>query len=259
MARVGDGTKMGRAVNTPGVGKARERPLGLALGYNLSMKRDGVAAKLIVVCACLVALAGCARPKPAATPLVPTLDVEALRQTSVAQVTLSALQTLAAKPVDTLTPEIPATPAPPTLIPTIARSATPQPTETPQGACNQVGTGTPFDLTIPDGTVVLPGQAFTKTWRLVNAGTCTWNRLYKLIFFSGNSMNAHQEQYLSVDVKPGDAIDLSVNFTAPNDTGQYQSNWMLLSADGEYFGLGRNGDGPFWVKIQVVKAFTPTP
>ena len=31
------------------------------------------------------------------------------------------------------------------------------------------------DVTVPDGTTFLPGATFTKTWRLKNAGTCTWS------------------------------------------------------------------------------------
>ena len=33
------------------------------------------------------------------------------------------------------------------------------------------------DLTAPDGSSFAPGAAFTKTWRLMNIGTCTWTHI----------------------------------------------------------------------------------
>ncbi|HPK27164.1 MAG TPA: NBR1-Ig-like domain-containing protein, partial [Anaerolineaceae bacterium] len=57
---------------------------------------------------------------------------------------------------------------------------------------------------------------------------------------------------------PGQSIDVSVEFIAPFESGTYQSNWMLQSQAGELFGLGPNGDAPFWVRIQVVGLETPT-
>jgi hypothetical protein len=121
-----------------------------------------------------------------------------------------------------------------------------------------VAAGIPFDVTIPDDTVMQPGQSFTKTWRLVNNGTCKWTRLYAVVFFSGNPMGAQQTQYLNAEVLPGQSIDVSVEFIAPFESGTYQSNWMLQSQAGELFGLGPNGDAPFWVRIQVVGPETPT-
>lgn len=207
----------------------------------------------------LLFMAGACQPEvPAALPSA-TPDAAALRQTAAALVTQAAQQTetaLALLP-PTATPLPSDTPAP-TVIPTLARSQTPAPSQTLPGVCNQVSAGTPFDLTIPDGTALLAGQGFTKTWRMVNSGTCKWTRLYQLVFFSGNSMGAHQENYLPVEVEPGAAVDLSVNFVAPQELGVYQSNWMLRAPDGTLFGLGRNADGPFWVKIVVVETFTPT-
>jgi hypothetical protein len=146
----------------------------------------------------------------------------------------------------------------PTAIPTIARSPQPELTPSQTGACNRVAAGIPFDVTIPDDTVMQPGQSFTKTWRLVNNGTCKWTRLYAVVFFSGNPMGAQQTQYLNAEVLPGQSIDVSVEFIAPFESGTYQSNWMLQSQAGELFGLGPNGDAPFWVRIQVVGPETPT-
>jgi len=42
------------------------------------------------------------------------------------------------------------------------------------------------DVTIPDGTVMTPGQTFTKAWAVQNAGTCTWNTNYRLVHVGVN-------------------------------------------------------------------------
>ena len=38
------------------------------------------------------------------------------------------------------------------------------------------------DVTVPDGTELNPGDDFTKTWRIMNNGSCTWNTSYDAIF-----------------------------------------------------------------------------
>ena len=189
-----------------------------------------------------------------------TPNAEGIIQTVVAQVTQDFLQTLVAFQTATMPLEPTATGTTiPTAIPTIARSPQPDVTPSQAGACNRVAAGVPFDVTIPDDTIMQPGQSFTKTWRLVNNGTCKWTRLYAVVFFSGNPMGAHQTNYLNAEVLPGQSIDVSVEFIAPFEPGMYQSNWMLQSQAGELFGLGPNGDAPFWVRIHVVGPPTSTP
>ena len=196
---------------------------------------------------------------PRVTDTTNTPDAEGIIQTAAAQVTQDFLQTLVAFQTATMPLEPTATETKmPTAIPTIARSPQPELTPSQTGACNRVAAGIPFDVTIPDDTIMQPGQSFTKTWRLVNNGTCKWTRLYAVVFFSGNPMGAQQTQYLNAEVLPGQSIDVSVEFIAPFESGTYQSNWMLQSQAGELFGLGPNGDAPFWVRIQVVGLETPT-
>ncbi len=71
-------------------------------------------------------------------------------------------------------------------------------------------------------------------------------------------MSAIQTHQLQSEVLPGEVVELSVEMVAPFEPGFYQSNWMLQSPEGELFGLGPNGDAPFWVRIEVVGTFTPT-
>ncbi|HKC76469.1 MAG TPA: NBR1-Ig-like domain-containing protein, partial [Chloroflexota bacterium] len=41
------------------------------------------------------------------------------------------------------------------------------------------------DATIPDGTILAPGQRFTKTWQIQNTGTSTWDSRYHWQFEAG--------------------------------------------------------------------------
>jgi len=113
------------------------------------------------------------------------------------------------------------------------------------------------DVSIPDGTKMYPGQVFTKTWRLRNNGTCTWNKNYALIFSSGDAMSAPAVVNLAGDVPPGSTVDVSVDMKAPNQAGKYTGNWRLRNAGGVIFGV--LGDMDFYVMIEVAGGtITPT-
>ncbi len=114
------------------------------------------------------------------------------------------------------------------------------------------------DVNYPDGTVVTPGQNFTKTWRLKNIGTCAWTPSYAIVFSDGNSMNGPSTQALVGNVNPGQTIDISVNLTAPAASGEYTGNWKIRDASGVLFGR-------FYVQIksqnpaEPTKTLTPAP
>ncbi len=148
-------------------------------------------------------------------------------------------------PVQVATVVVTATPLPPTATPFI-----PTPTATTKPLpCNAAAYVK--DVTIPDGTNLAAGQAFTKTWRLQNAGTCTWSSDYQLVFVDGTAMSGPASVSLGSSVKPGGTIDVSVNLVAPGTEGSYQGNWILRDSNGTRFGLGKNADQSFWVKIDV--------
>lgn len=107
------------------------------------------------------------------------------------------------------------------------------------------------DITIPDGTVIRPGQTFTKTWRLANEGTCTWTTDYAIVFLQGTRMSKEAQLNLPAPVLPGDTVDLSVRLTAPETAGSFQADWLLANSAGETFGLGDESDKSFWIQIVV--------
>lgn len=132
-----------------------------------------------------------------------------------------------------------------TLVPT---NTTP-PTATPI-PCNAVT----FikDVTIPDGTDIVVGTGFVKTWRLKNIGSCSWNSSYDLVFIDGNAMGGPAAQPLTAGVvAPNQTVDVSVSLTAPATVGAKTGRWGIRTPEGIIFTLST---GPFWVKIDAVAA-----
>ncbi len=205
----------------------------------------------------IVLLTGCNFPSGQGGTQNNTTGIE-----TIAAQTIAAQQTiLAGTPRATITP-VPLTPVPGSPQPTAtnppaatdtaapgAPTSTPRPTDTPATPCNRAGFVA--DVTVPDDTQYRPGDAFTKTWRLKNTGTCTWNTSYALVFAKGEKMGAPTEIPLSGEVAPGQTVDLSVNMTAPDVLGVYQSDWQLRDDKGNLFGIGEQADKTFWVRIQV--------
>ncbi len=126
---------------------------------------------------------------------------------------------------------------------------TPLPTATAVSYCDWVT----FikDVSIPDGTKLIAGETFTKTWRLKNRGTCTWTSDYMLVFTSGVQMGGTTAVRLPGNVAPGQTVDVSVTLTAPVNRGQYTSYWMLRNPSGVLFGFGDNANKAFYVDIKT--------
>jgi hypothetical protein len=117
--------------------------------------------------------------------------------------------------------------------------------------CNRAAAGNPVDITIPDDSLISPGQSFIKTWKLVNSGSCPWTTAYSASFFYGDRMQAPEAVALSDTISPMQNVEISVEMVAPLLPGTYQGNWKLSDNNGILFGIGPNGDAPFWVRIVV--------
>jgi hypothetical protein len=132
-------------------------------------------------------------------------------------------------------------------------STQPPPTNTPIATATSNCNIAQFitDVTIPDNTIMTPNQAFTKTWRFKNVGTCSWTPSYAIVFSSGNSMNGPATQALSGNINPGQTVDISVNLNAPGSTGDYTGYWRLRDASGLLF-------NQFYVQIKVQNPVTAT-
>lgn len=213
---------------------------------------------LVVVYLLVVGTLGCNFPGPFNKPAAS--GTPSLLYGTVASLLTQTASNLTPSPFSTATLEILQTPSP-TNLSVAPASATPGPITqmvSPTAICDLARAGIPFDVTIPDDTIVQPGEAFVKTWRLVNAGTCTWNRNYALVWFSGDDLGVRRAEPFGVLVSPNDVVDFSVDMVAPMNPGMYQSNWKLRNDRGDLFGIGPGGGAPFWVRIQVVAAATST-
>jgi hypothetical protein len=113
----------------------------------------------------------------------------------------------------------------------------PSPTLPPPTTCD-IGSFV-ADVTIPDGTAMTAGTAFTKTWRIRNVGSCTWTTAYSLVFTFGDLLGASSTVIpFPSSVAPGATVDLSVNMVAPATPGHYRSYWRFKNASGTSFGVG---------------------
>jgi len=183
-------------------------------------------------------LAACAP----ATPIVPTPDVLAIRtsaaSTVVAEFTLTAAVFTATSlpPTTTFTPE--PLPSPSATATTIFAT---DPTQIALGTPGQLCDNFSFDpltvdVTILDGTQMTPGQSFVKTWKIKNTGICPWGDGYGLIYAGYADKMSGEPVPLGTLVQVGQEVDVSVNFKAPTNIGEYTSAWQMANAKGIPFG-----------------------
>jgi hypothetical protein len=146
----------------------------------------------------------------------------------------------------------PPTTPPPTVTgtpPTATPTRTAGPVTVPPSACDKAQFVA--DVTIPDGTVMAPGQTFRKTWSLRNVGTCAWTKSYQIVFYSGEQMGGPTALNFAEDVPVGRTVNFSVDLTAPATAGSYRGYWMFKNASGQLFGIGTQANRPWWVDIRV--------
>lgn len=187
----------------------------------------------------------------------PTIDVGAVfteaAQTVAAQFAVQQTQTALAAPTETLPPPTA------TQIPTFSFNTSPSaPLGTPQSplATSSIfSSPTPLgvlptpagplcndsvfieDTTIPDGTIMAPGEDFAKAWKIQNSGTCRWDEGYFLAYLGGDLDGYSFEFKKSGDfVDPGEAVVLKIDLTAPLAPNTYTDCWRMKSDGGYYFG-----------------------
>jgi hypothetical protein len=196
-------------------------------------------------------IGSCRSAEPEPTPTPPPQETPPIVLTAEAILTADAIRRL----TPTVTPVTPtATPEPATPTPG------PTATDSPPTVVVLCDNGHFVDdVTVPDGTEFAPGTPFTKTWRIQNIGVCTWSPTYEVVFSSGDQMGAPAAlTFTTVDVPPGDTVDISIDMVAPLTAGSYKGLWLLKNDDGETFGL-EGFDFPFYVEIVVGEAPTATP
>lgn len=107
-------------------------------------------------------------------------------------------------------------------------------------------------MTIRDYTILHLSEPFTKTWRIRNAGTCTWTTGYKIAYVGGDKLGSAGSAPMPYNVAPGQTVDVSVDMAAPDAAGHYEGVWQLQTPDGTTFGVGPLGTDRIWVRIRVI-------
>jgi hypothetical protein len=136
-------------------------------------------------------------------------------------------------------------------IPTITTSPTDTPEDPPTKTPDPCNHAVFISETVEDGTDFAPNENFTKTWRLKNDGTCTWNTNYKLVFVDGDQMSGPPNKNLAQSVAPGEQVDISVELKAPGSGGSYKGFWKIADDKGQYYVHN------IWVEIEVIEPAAP--
>ena len=182
----------------------------------------------------------------AGTP-APTLDVNEIAVQVVSTIQMGYTQTALAMPTATNTPEPTITPLPsntpePLIIATATLAATPTlsgPTPLPINPATANGcynAALVADVTIPAGTNFKPDDDFTKTWRLINTGTCDWTSDFKITYVSGDLFGSDTTK-IRKRVGVGNSVDISLDMVAPSGlSGTVVSNWQMATDIGNLFG-----------------------
>ena len=108
---------------------------------------------------------------------------------------------------------------------------------------------------------VPPGTPFRATWVFRNSGPTTWDSRYQLVYsdtphpetagFNRSPLGATPSVAITdigapAEVRPGESVSLTVQFTAPKALGTHATNWQLAGEDGRRFGPVR------WLRAVVV-------
>ena len=165
-----------------------------------------------------------------------TPDVAAVRTsaagTVIAQFTLTAaaFTPTVSAPTETTAPDVTAT----NTLPPLAQVTNAEGTTVALCDSLSIDVST-VDVNVPDGTTMSPGQDFVKTWKVKNNGSCPWGAGYRLVYAGYADDMSGQFQPLTEVVQPGQEVDVSVQFQAPDETGEYLSAWQMENPTGVTF------------------------
>ena len=167
----------------------------------------------------------------------PTPDVAAVRT--------SAASTVEAKYTLTAAAFTPTSIPPPTETPEPEATATeteePVPVitneeGTPVELCDSLGYDIlTVDVTVPDNTIMSPGQDFIKTWLVKNTGVCPWGAGYVLTYAGYTDKMSGQFIAMTEVIQPGEEVEVSVQFKAPDQADEYLSAWSMQNPQGVTF------------------------
>lgn len=135
-----------------------------------------------------------------------------------------------------------------TSAPELTFTVTPEPTRPPNATdCTNSGSFV-TDVTVPDNSEMVGGTTFTKTWRIMNTGTCIWASDYTVTHYAEERMAAPVSVPLALTY-PNQTIDISVPLTVPNSVGTHRGYFVIKNPAGLIMKI--NSDSRLWVVINV--------
>lgn len=120
--------------------------------------------------------------------------------------------------------------------------------ELPCAASQKIDLSGFIEETIPDGTLVMTGSHFEKSWTIQNIGEVVWENRYFMhldapyhhIKHYPNGQSLADYQFLPDEVMvplpvvyPKQTYTFKMGYTAPNIAGRYISYWQMVDENGE--------------------------
>ena len=188
----------------------------------ISRRRLWPAAVMVAVLA--LAAQGCSDQtdtdqEPSATPELPPSPVIALPSNTPAPIGATPFAVVIGTSVGTPTTVLGATMTPPPACTNDAQFIT--------------------DVSIPDGTSIVPGTAFDKTWQIRNTGTCPWTSSYRLTQVSDTAVQALTRDIPLPPVDPGATVEITLKATLSSSTplgAKSVAKFELRDPDDKKFG-----------------------
>ena len=211
------------------------------------MTRQKITKLLLGLGVAVLALSACG---PRVTTPDPQQMETLIAETVAAQLTRTAI----ARPSETPTPTLAPSPtlAPPTATVSVPTAAVGLPTSTvagpatatPPPAQTGVDAGV-WTYSVPaDGANIKAGGKFSVVVTLMNTGTTTWNTSYYIMHTDGPAMGSDAEINMPYDVPPNMSVQITIEFTAPTETGKVKSDWMIVNPSDVGFAL-------FWFEYNI--------
>jgi len=213
----------------------------------------------LIITVFVMSISACTSREAAA----PTLDINEIVNNVAATLQMGYTQTALALPTSTFTPEPTITPIPsntpePLIVATSTMTSTPTlsgPTPLPIDPSTANGcynAALVADVTVPAGTSFKSGDTFTKTWRLINTGTCDWTSDFKITYAGGDLFGSDTTK-IRQRVPVGGTGDISLKMEAPSGiSGTVVSYWQMATDAGSLF-------GPVLIVSIILPGSKPTP
>ena len=188
-------------------------------------------------------------------PRVSTPSPDQMKTYVAETIAVQLTRTEIARPSETPAPTLAPSPtlAPPTATVSVPTAAVGLPTTTVAGPATAtpppVQTGVDAGVwtysSPADGANIQAGGKFTVVVTLMNTGTTTWNTSYYIMHTDGPVMGAETKINMPYDVPPNMSVQITIEFTAPTETGKVKSDWMIVNPSDVGFAV-------FWFEYNII-------